>query len=132
MSEPRKKSYLIEVNPIPWKRPQLNGTRFYDGQARDKVSFSLYLLKQHDGEDLFSKPIHMDVVFYMPIPVNTKAKVKPTLNWHQIKPDLDNLCKFLWDSMNGVIISDDKILVSLSAKKMYSNKPRYEFTITEV
>lgn len=128
----RTKSYKIEVPPVPWQRPQLNGQRFYDGQQKDKVSFGLYLLKQHDGEPLFAKPIHMDIVFYMPISNNKGSKVKQELAWHYCRPDIDNLCKFILDALNGVVWEDDKIIVSISAKKLYSKAPRTEFTITEV
>lgn len=128
--EMRSKSYCIKINPIAWKRPRLSGNRFYDAQARDKVSFGLYLNQQHANEPLFDKAIRMEIVFYMPIPKTVKNR-KPS-SYHSGTPDLDNLCKFLLDAIKDVLIVDDRIICSLSAKKVYDKEPRTELIITEV
>jgi Holliday junction resolvase RusA-like endonuclease len=130
-SEFRSKSYCVNVNPIAWQRPGLNGKRFFDAQQKDKVYFGLYLLKQHNGEPLFSRAISLDVEFYMPIKLTLKVR-RPNTTYHKTVPDIDNLCKFLTDAIKGVIILDDRLIVSLTAKKLYSSQPRTEFTIKEV
>jgi len=40
------------------------------------------------------------------------------------KPDLDNLEKFYLDCMNGIIYEDDKQIVKLQSKKVYSKEPK--------
>lgn len=126
----RSKTYTIKLNPIPWQRARLSGNRFFDAQKEDKLSFGLYLNKQHGFDPIFSNPIHMDVTFYMPIPKSIKKR-KSSL-YHSTFPDLDNLCKFLMDAIKDVLVIDDKIICSLSAKKMYDKEPRTEIVITEV
>jgi|ERR1700761_4119439 len=126
----RTKSYCIKLSPIPWKRPSLNGNRFYDAQAKDKLAFGLFLAKQHNDEPLFDTAVHLDIIFYMRIPKKGTARLPNAP--HYIKPDLDNLCKFLLDAIKDVIILDDRIICSLSAKKVYDKVPRTELVITEV
>lgn len=126
----RSKSYCIKIPPIAWQRARLNGQRFFDGQTKEKVAFGLYLNQQHNDESLFSNPITLDVVFYMAQPKSLKDR-KGTM-YHSTKPDLDNLIKFLLDSIKDVLIVDDKIICSIYAKKVYDKEPRTEFVITEV
>ncbi len=124
----RSKAYCVNIIPIPWKRAARNGNRLYDAQARDKVNFGLYLSNIHNDEPLFSNPIHLDIIFYMPIAKTIKNR---TL-YHSFAPDLDNLCKFLLDAIRDVLIVDDRIICSLTAKKVYDKEPRTELIITEV
>jgi len=126
----RSKSYTIPVPPIIWQRAGLNGTRFYDAQKSDKIATGLYLNQQHGNEPLFDKAIHMEVIFYMPIPKSIPKREKSV--WHTAPGDLDNLCKFLLDASKNITMSDDRILSSLIAKKIYDKNPRTEFTITEL
>ncbi len=128
--ELRIKTYQIPVKPIAWQRAKLRGQRFFDGQNAEKVAFGLYLLKQHNNEPLFDKSISIDVVFYMPISPTKKGRVDST--WHATVPDLDNCIKFLSDAIKNVLITDDRIISSLSAKKIYSKSPRTEFIIREL
>lgn len=126
----RSKSYCINIKPIPWQRPMLNGYRFFDGQHKDKVCFGIHMQQQHGEAQLFNRPIHLDMTFYMETPKSISARKKGV--FHTNRPDLDNLCKFILDAMKDVLISDDKIICKLSAQKIYGKEPRVEFTITEV
>ena len=123
----RSKTYRIDISPISWQRAKLKGGKFFDNQVKQKMCFGLYVQKQHGNEPVFSKPISMDITFFMAQPYSKRKAY-----YHASFPDLDNLCKFLLDSMKDVVISDDRIICSLSAKKIYSAEPRTEFTITEV
>ncbi len=102
----------------------------YDTQTRDSVAFGLYLSQQHNEEPLFNKQIHIDATFYMPI--NKALKDRKESYHHGDKPYLDNLYKFLVESMRNVVIPDERVICSLSLKKVYDKEPRTEFTITEV
>lgn len=121
----RSKAYCVNIIPVPWKRPARNGDRIYDSQTRDKINFGLYISQQHNDEPLFDKAIQVDIIFYMPI-----SKI-PKKN-HSIAPDIDNLCKFLLDAIKDILIIDDRIICSLSAKKVYDKEPRTELIITEM
>jgi len=58
--------------------------------------------------------VHVDFIFK---PVKGKiGTIKAT------KPDIDNLLKMLFDVMKKTIISDDNIIVQVTAKKRYAKK----------
>jgi Holliday junction resolvase RusA-like endonuclease len=116
------------MQPISWTRPKLNGQQFFDGQIKAKVCFGLALQSQHNTDLLYSKPIAFNVTFYMKAPL----KPKPNLFYHSCAPDLDNLLKFVFDAIKDVLITDDRIICSITAKKIYAKEARTEFTITEV
>lgn len=127
------KVYCVDLAPIPWQRPKLTGSRqrFYDGQVADKVAFGLFLLKQHGQDVPFSNPVALNISFYLKIPAGTRIGAKT--KHHKTKPDLDNLLKFALDALvDADILSDDRIICQIIAKKEYSNNPRTEFTIKEV
>jgi Holliday junction resolvase RusA-like endonuclease len=126
----RSKAYRINIPPIPWQRTTRSPNRCYDNDAKERISFGLYLNQQHNEEPFFNKPLHLDVIFYMPFPKLIKNRDKS--NYHSNIPHLDNLYKFLLHAMKDVLISDDRVICSLSLKKVYDNEPRTELIITEV
>jgi Holliday junction resolvase RusA-like endonuclease len=78
---------------------------------------------------IFSGPISVDVTFYFPHTIHKKNKLK---RWHIIRPDLDNCVKFILDVATGITYNDDCIVSDIHARKMYSDSPRTEFTISEL
>ncbi len=79
--------------------------------------------------ELFSVTLY----FGMPIPRSfNQFKVKGIL-WGfekpNTKPDIDNLVKFYLDCANGILFSDDRMIIHLTASKAYSKNPK---TIMEV
>jgi len=126
----REKKYVIKIAPIAWKRPGLSGHRFFDGQQAEKVMFGLHLRNQHKDEPLFDKAIEIDITFYMPTPAS--KKIKTGIQYHSTIADIDNLTKFVFDAMKSVLITDDRIISILHARKIYAKVPRTEFTIREL
>jgi len=126
----RSKSYCIKGTPMSWQRAGRNGSRYYDAQAKSKLSFGLFLAQQHDCEPLFDSGIHLNIVFYMPIPRTVKDRTDS--DYHIKAPDLDNLEKFCMDAMKGIVITDDRIICSKTSQKLYGKVPRTLIIITEV
>jgi len=126
----RSKSYRIDITPIPWQRVARNGNRCYDTQTKESVSFILYLSQQHNDEPFFNKPIHLDVTFYMPI--HKLVKDRPDSLHHATVPYLDNLYRFVLNAIKDVLIIDERVISSVSLKKVYDKEPRTELVITEV
>ena len=95
---------------------------------------SINLASQHDKDPLFEGPVHLDITFFMPIPVKTPRKRANEMLDAPcfFKPDLSNLIKFLEDLGSGVLYKDDAIIASVSAKKVYSINPRTEFSISSL
>ncbi|ABD48938.1 putative RusA holliday junction resolvase [Streptococcus phage M102AD] len=90
------------------------------------------------AEELMEGPLKIDVTFYILPPkyISSKKKLKEKLEAEEIfcdkKPDVDNYLKALLDSMTGVIFKDDGQVVECRARKLYSLKPRIEFSIKEI
>lgn len=123
----RSKTYCIRTAPVAWKRVVRSERRHYNSYNKDIVSFGLYLSQQHNEEPLFTNPIHLDITFYMPI---TSKIIKSV--YHSNPPYLDNMYKFLFHCMKDVVFADERIICSLSIKKVYDREPRTELVITEV
>ena len=114
-------------------RGKFSGT--YDPSGEKKETFAS-ILQKNAPEMPISTPIALELTFYMPRPKGhygsgTKsACLKDSApEWHTSKPDLDNLCKFVQDSLNGVFYKDDSLIYSLIAQKVYSERPKTEIVI---
>jgi Holliday junction resolvase RusA-like endonuclease len=78
---------------------------------------------------LFSGPIRMTLHFYMPRPKSHYRNHQPgrgRLKQNapmlvQRKVDVDNLAKFVLDSLNGILYEDDHQIVSLYCSKCYDD-----------
>lgn len=73
---------------------------------------------------IFTMPVHVGMVFTFPRPKYhfcTNGALKVTApDWKTSKPDIDNLMKSTLDALTTVgVLSDDKIVVSVSACKSY-------------
>jgi Holliday junction resolvase RusA-like endonuclease len=123
-------TYVVKGRPISWTRPRLNGKRFFDAQAEDKVCWGLNLQREHGDRSAFATAVEMTITFYF----KGKNEAQNAKNLPKIsRPDLDNLIKFVLDAAQDAgIFHDDAIIVSLIARKLFSNDPRTEFTIREV
>lgn len=120
------KRYIINGDPIAWKRPSNNmsGKRF-DPQKNLKLIVGIGLHSQQEGPPL-EGALEIVVTFYFKPPKLRKRK------YHCVKPDIDNMCKFLFDACKSIVFVDDAQIASLIAQKMYDTTPRVEFTIREL
>ena len=48
------------------------------------------------------------------------------------KPDIDNILKAVFDSLNGFAFADDSQIIEIYAEKFYSEEPFVEVTIDEL
>lgn len=123
--------YLIPGNPVPLARPRLGRQRVFDSQKLIKSQVGIVLAYQHGKKELYNGPLHVDVSFFMAIPQSLSHKKRLSLEgqYHYKKLDLDNLIKFILDVANGIIFADDCLIAMLTAKKLYADYPRTEFTV---
>lgn len=130
------RTYVIAGRPTPLSRPRFSSfnSRVYDPQKAAKVVPIISLASQHNDEPLLDGPLHLDIIFYMPIPLKGNRSNKYKINGtpHCIKPDLDNLIKWIGDISCGVIYRDDALIASITSKKVYDLNPRTEFVITTI
>lgn len=126
--------FTVPGNPVALKRHrsfqkgEFRGT--YDPSKNDKADF-LSLAMQHKPDVPFDEPLKVCMYFFFKRP---KAHFRSGKNsmflkdsaplWHTGTPDIDNLIKFIGDSLNGVFWMDDKYVCEISAFKLYAANPR--------
>jgi Holliday junction resolvase RusA-like endonuclease len=139
ISYPQQEHYTIEGPPVPLARPRLGRLHTYDSQKQIKYSAGIQLVQQHQGQPLFTGPLQLDVTFFMPIPERLRRQFKGqhqsnelAHHPHCIKPDIDNLIKFLLDISNKTLVLDDAQFSVINARKLYSMISRTEFTISRL
>jgi Holliday junction resolvase RusA-like endonuclease len=110
--------------------------KFVDERAQRYLSYKqqiAMLVKQHIHKSS-EHPILVDVTFYMPIPDSWSGKKKERYNGqiHKSKPDIDNLIKGLFDSLNKIAWKDDNLVYEVHSRKVYSFNPGIAFEIWEL
>ncbi len=133
-----KISFTVKGNPQALKRHRSvrcgKFIRQYDPSIGDKLDF-LSLAHQHAPDKPIDSPVKLCVLFVFPRPKNhyrANGEIKPKFQneYHTKKPDIDNLVKFLADSLNGVFWRDDSLIYSIDARKEYGEVPGTEIVIT--
>lgn len=81
------------------------------------------------------EPLVCTMHIYHEIPKSTSKKKATEMLWGVIvptkKPDIDNVCKSIFDGLNSVAFNDDTQIVELHCYKYYSHMPRVEIEIKE-
>ena len=123
----------IPGNPFSQKRHRTNGYRRYDPSAKDKKTIRKQLLPIKPPKPLESN-LKVTIWAYFQTPKSwSKKKQKEVEGTFRAKtPDVDNVCKILFDAMNGMIFKDDKQVVFCHISKYYSMNPRTEIEIKEI
>lgn len=127
---------VIPGEPIPKLRPRFFVSRgkklAYNSQA-SKESEIAYRIKQQALKAEFDRTLaayQIDLRFYFRPPPGKEANLKL---WgyvpHVIKPDLDNLEKWILDCANGILYRDDAQITKLSSSKHFCINPRTEIEI---
>lgn len=118
----------IQGKPIAKKRPRFYRAGEFIGKYNPQETEEghwMWEAKQQLKEGPYIGPIKLEICFVMPI---TKAWPKYQRRdlehgqqtfWHEKKPDLDNLIKFVKDCLNGLAWKDDSQVAFITAKKIY-------------
>lgn len=108
---------------------QKRKVRTYDPQAEEKDTVRWRLRSRMVGIDPLEGPLSLSMFF-----VFTRPKSRERLKevYHTVKPDLDNLIKWIGDVGNAILWYDDKQIVSITAIKIYGSEPRTVISVHEV
>lgn len=117
-------SISVAYDLLPQKRARLRSSRkgriLYDPSKPEKVSFGLlvkvFLLdKGITAFPVFAKEA-LEVCAYV-----YKRKAKRSIR-HYPRGDVDNFCKLIFDSLNGILWYDDDQIISSEIHKRYGPK----------
>lgn len=133
---------IINKTPQPQSRPRFTARgRYVHAYENKKITMYKRMIaatyqSYFGAVKPTEKAIAVDVVFYRPVQKSiSKIERQRRLTGESlpaIKPDIDNYVKAILDALNGVAFRDDKQIISLNAKKLYSDKPRTEIEIKEI
>lgn len=94
-----------------------------------------YTAKKHFEEPI-NGPVATEIEFYYPVPRSWSKKEKDKALSGEIfptvKPDIDNVVKGIFDSLNKIAWEDDNRVVALITRKYYSTNPRIVIKVWEV
>ncbi len=90
---------------------------------------------KENGEEPFSGPLVVRLHLGMPIPKSVTKKDRQLMLQRKkrpiVKPDVDNCAKSILDALNGVAYKDDNQIVTLLAKKYYTEIPCIKVIVAE-
>lgn len=138
----QKVSVRLPLEPQPKGRPRFRITagRVFTYTPKKTEQYEndvIRLYRELTGGYMFPKkqPLHVALIFGMPIPKSTPKKLKEKMlsgdEYHVKKPDIDNLAKSVLDALNGIAYPDDSQITSLNLKKVYSEEPHIWVMIRE-
>lgn len=128
---------LIPGLPLPWKAPYVGTRGAFSPRTAVKEDFRKILRKQYN-EPLIDYQIAVEFIFIVPIPVYTSQKKRILMLSGEIRPikrpDRGNFLKLYEDSLTGIVITDDSIIVDGPVRKFYGLEPKTVikiYTLTE-
>src|SRR5229473_6285428 len=115
-----------------------SGTLAYNAGSYAKwKDYARMVAAQAVGDRIpFQGPVEVEIRIYREIPASISKRNRERALGGTLRPittpDLDNNMKAIADSvLTGVVIRDDKFIVSAQLGKWYSDKPRVEIVVTE-
>ena len=129
--------FFVPGEPVAKGRPRMTrtGHAYTPAKTRqyeDKLAF--FGARAMEGRPLLDIPLHVDLLVVLPIPASWSNRKKEQAIRGGIYPsgrkDLDNFIKIL-DGLNGVVWEDDGLICSLSARKVYGEKPGLQIVLEE-
>ena len=120
--------FLIRTRPKPQQRHRSRGRFQYDPSSKDKEDFLLQA-KEYAPKLPTLRNIDLELTFCYKRPrshyrsKNKKLILKEDAGFYKSsRSDLDNLVKFVADSLQGVFYKDDAQIVSLNANKVWGSE----------
>lgn len=90
---------------------------------------------QEAKQEKLSGELKAEIRCFFDIPNSYSKKKKEDAYYGRIrptkKPDIDNICKIILDSLNGLAYADDKDIVSCTVDKWFDDNPRVEVMLWE-
>ena len=136
----KDKDLRIDGIPIAKNRPRVSRrgshVSVYSDQVKEEKRIKTILKSQLN--DFYEGAVIIECLFVMPRPKshfgtgrNAGNLKKTAPKVHTKRPDIDNLCKWVCDCLNGIAYKDDAQVISLSGTKIYGENPFTEINIKQ-
>ena len=128
-------TFVLTGRPIPLARPRLSKGVVYDSQKDKKNAHTLELQIQKPANYIIpTRPLQLVATFFIPLPKSTTKYKRTNLlsKPHVLRPDIDNMCKYLLDVCNGMLIKDDAQVASIHARKIWADQGKTTFQFVEI
>ncbi len=116
----------------------LKFSRNYNPSAKEEELFLKEVMRELGYINKIKGPIYVESIFCFKRPKshfgtgkNSELLKKSAPKYHITKPDIDNLEKFLFDSLTGYLWKDDSQIIQSESYKYYSND-KTEYTMVKV
>jgi len=118
--------FRFKIKPQVKERPRFGRGHAYTSSKTRAFENEIVCLakRQWVNKPPLDKPLSCVITFYLERPKTTKLLAP--------KPDVDNYCKALLDSLNEVLFKDDSQIVELYAKKAWAEESLILLSLIEI
>jgi len=116
------------VTPVPAARPRVTRWATFYPKKYTQFKADMDMALNDVRFEPYKENVYAKLDFFVQIP-KSWSKKKKKLKQGQFcdnNADIDNYCKAILDSLNGVYYADDRQIVMIRARKYWSDVPRIE------
>jgi len=119
-----KYTQRFNINPVPASRPRVSRWSTYYPKKYTKFKKDMEALTSELETTPSEKLVSVELEFRIMMPKSFSKKKRQGLNntYCSNNSDIDNYIKAILDSLNGVFYIDDKQVVEIFARKIYSDE----------
>ena len=124
----------FNINPVPASRPRVARWSTYYPKKYTQFKKDMEALTSELNQTPSDKLVCVGLNFMIEIPKSWSKKKRNNYDntYCSNNADIDNYIKAILDSLNGVFFIDDKQVVEVFARKMYSKEPHILFKQMEI
>lgn len=119
-------SFFVSGIPLAQGRPRFKRvgkfTKTYDPTEskswKESVRWQCIEFMRKERKEMIDGAIEASLVFLLPRPKSLPKKTKH----HLKKPDVDNLCKSIFDALQGIAFKSDSQIYKMTVTKLYETK----------
>jgi Holliday junction resolvase RusA-like endonuclease len=99
--------------------------RTYDPSEDEKKPIKWFLAAAMAGKQPFEGPLRLRVLAVFELPSSRHKKRDPVAEqWHDVRPDADNVAKLLMDAAPGIVYHNDTQVAELHVRKVFAAQGR--------